>query len=312
MSEETKFFCDVEAGKCKLSEQTHSSLTDIIEIPTNKVSIIYFTDPICSSCWGIEPHLRKLKLEYGDYFDLEYRMGGLLADWSSYQGKDVRKPEDVATHWDHAGRHYDMPIDGDIWLEDPLHSSYPAAIAFKAAQLQNARKANAFYRRIKEMVFMEKKNTTRIEHLKTAAVQTGLNPAQLESDMQGAAVEDFENDVKLARSFGIKGFPSILFSDANQQSYLLYGVKPYEELEEAMLKWNPAAVKKSINTNYLNLFNCYPTMTTKEYAVFTNKNKAEAETFLNQLFELDRLNRFKSKSGYLWSLRDATSPVQFA
>jgi hypothetical protein len=25
------------------------------------------------------------------------------------------------------------PLDGDIWIEDPLHSSYPPSIAFKAA-----------------------------------------------------------------------------------------------------------------------------------------------------------------------------------
>ncbi len=306
MSEETNFFCDIEAGTCNLPEQTHSSLTNSISIPNQKISILYFTDPICSSCWGIEPHLRKLKLEYGDYFELEYRMGGLLSNWSSYKGKDVKKPEDVATHWDHASQHYDMPIDGDIWLEDPLHSSFPAAIAFKAAQLQNLKKASAFYRRIKEMVFLEKKNTTRIEHLKTAALQTGLDPAQLELDIHGQAVINFENDMKLARSFGIKGFPSILFSDSNQQSYLLYGVKPYEEFEQAILNWNPAAVKTPINTNYLNLFSVYPSMTTKEYAVLTNKNKAEAETFLNQLFELDRLDRYRSKNGYLWSLRKSS------
>lgn len=305
MSEETKFFCDIEAGTCKLPEQTPTSFTESISNSNQKIRVLYFTDPICSSCWGIEPHLRKLKLEYGAFFDLEYRMGGLLSSWSAYKGNDVRKPEDVAGHWEQAGKHYDMPIDGDVWLEDPLHSSFPAAIAFKAAQLQDGRKALAFYRRIKEMVFLERKNITRIEHLKLAALQTGLDPSQMEVDIHGQAATDFENDVKMARSFGIKGFPSILFSDANQQSYLLYGVKPYEEFELAIQNWNPMAVKQPINTNYVNLFHHYPTMTTKEYAVLTHKNKAEAETFLNQLFELDRLERYRSKSGYLWSLKKA-------
>lgn len=304
MSEETKFFCDIEAGTCNLPTHSQTALKNPGSAPEQKISILYFTDPICSSCWGIEPHLRKLKLEYGDFFNLEYRMGGLLASWSAYKGNDVKKPEDVAGHWDQASKHYDMPIDGDIWLEDPLHSSFPAAIAFKAAQLQDPNKALTFYRRIKEMVFLEKKNITRVQHLKTAALQSQLNPVQLERDMNGPAVTDFENDVKLARSFGIKGFPSILFSDADQQSYLLYGVKPYEEFEQAIQKWNPLATKKPINTNYLNLFSYYPTMTTKEYAVLTHKNKAEAETFLNQLFELGRLDRYRSKSGYLWRLKN--------
>lgn len=304
MSEESKFFCDIEAGTCNLPEQLHTPLANSISISDQKIKILYFTDPICSSCWAIEPFLRKLKLEYGDFFELEYRMGGLLPSWSAYKGSDVKKPEDVAAHWEHASQHYDMPIDGDVWLEDPLHSSFPPAIAFKAAQLQDAGKAITFFRRMKEMVFLEKKNITRIDHLKTAASQTGLNPEQLAFDMLGAAAADFENDVRLARSFGIKGFPSILFSNTDQQSYLVYGFKPYEEFEQAIQRWNPEAVKRTINTNYLSLFSCFPTMTTKEYAVLTHKNKAEAETFLNQLFELDRLNRYRSKSGFLWSLKE--------
>ena len=81
-------------------------------------------------------------------------------------------------------------------------------------------------------------------------LSSGSGAAQLELDIHGQAVINFEKDMKLARSFGIKGFPSILFSDANQQSYLLYGVKPYEEFEQAILNWNPAAVKTPINTNY--------------------------------------------------------------
>jgi hypothetical protein len=36
------------------------------------------------------------------------------------------------------------PLDGDIWIEDPLHSSYPPSIAFKAAQIQSNDKAISF------------------------------------------------------------------------------------------------------------------------------------------------------------------------
>lgn len=306
MSEENNFFCDLETGTCSVSKQPNSVLEDSIIIPEQKISIMYFTDPICSSCWGIEPYLRKLKLEYGAFFTIEYKMGGLLESWNAYRGSDVKKPEDVAHHWDQASQYYEMPIDGDIWLDDPLHSSYPPSIAFKAAQMQDPNKALIFYRKIKEMVFVQKINTTKVEHLQAAALHAVLDPKQMLKDMQGPAAIAFENDVKLARSYGIKGFPSILFTDGNQDQYLLYGFKPYEEFEQAIQKWNPNALKKPINTNYLNLFNQYSTLTTKEYAVLTHKNKAEAETFLNQLFELDRLDRYHSKNGYLWQLKRLT------
>ena len=57
--------CDPVAGICGIRENADNSGTasHSIEKP---ITIIYFTDPICSSCWGIEPQLRKLKLEYGN------------------------------------------------------------------------------------------------------------------------------------------------------------------------------------------------------------------------------------------------------
>lgn len=71
------------------------------------------------------------------------------------------KPSDVAQHWDEVSLHYDMPIDGDLWLEDPLDSSYPPSIAFKAVQMQDQEKAILFLREIREMVFLQKKNIAR-------------------------------------------------------------------------------------------------------------------------------------------------------
>ena len=115
----------------------HQNPVETLPAGARPVKIVYFTDPICSSCWGIEPQLRQLKLEYGPYLDIEYRMGGLLPNWS-YNSGGISKPSDVAHHWDEVSLHYDMPIDGDVWLEDPLDSSYPPSIAFKAAQIKPA------------------------------------------------------------------------------------------------------------------------------------------------------------------------------
>jgi len=131
--------CNPDTGLCAIPERGVPASTEAAATASNSrekpIQITYFTDPICSSCWGIEPQLRRLKLEYGAYLHIDYRMGGLLPDWS-YNSGGISKPSDVAGHWDEVSHHYDMPIDGDVWLEDPLPSSYPPSIAFKAAQMQ--------------------------------------------------------------------------------------------------------------------------------------------------------------------------------
>ncbi|MFM8486364.1 MAG: DsbA family protein, partial [Bacteroidota bacterium] len=131
--------CDPQSGICEMPGMASSGEIKAGIATPKPVKVIYFTDPICSSCWGIEPQLRKLKLEYGDNLEIEYRMGGLLPDWS-YNSGGISKPSDVAHHWDEVSIHYDMPIDGDVWLEDPLDSSYPPSIAFKAAEMQDDKK----------------------------------------------------------------------------------------------------------------------------------------------------------------------------
>lgn len=149
--------CDPVEGICGVPENS-SAISPIKESIEKPIKVVYFTDPICSSCWGIEPQLRKLKLEYGNLVEIEYRMGGLLPDWS-YNSGGISKPSDVAHHWDEVSVYYDMPIDGDVWLEDPLPSSYPPSIAFKAAQLQDQEKAVSFMRELRELVFLKKKTS---------------------------------------------------------------------------------------------------------------------------------------------------------
>ncbi len=74
--------CDTESGFCEMPSAGAAENPGTVAVPVKPVRIIYFTDPICSSCWGIEPQLRRMKLEYAGGLDIEYRMGGLLPDWS--------------------------------------------------------------------------------------------------------------------------------------------------------------------------------------------------------------------------------------
>src|SRR5688572_19208682 len=68
--------CDIETGICDIpGDSTSTSVAALSQSTDKRIKMIYFTDPICSSCWGIEPQLRKLKLEYGNSIEIEYRMG---------------------------------------------------------------------------------------------------------------------------------------------------------------------------------------------------------------------------------------------
>lgn len=294
--------CDIETGICEIPNEPTLSTGIVNSQSTPKaVKIIYFTDPICSSCWGIEPQLRKLKLEYGSSFEIEYRMGGLLPDWS-YSSGGISKPADVAKHWDEASVYYEMPIDGDVWLEDPLNSSYPASIAFKAAQIQDNEKALFFLREIKEMVFLQKKNIAKWEHIETAAIHSGLDLVQLKTDFNGRANELFNEDLKSAKMLGVRGFPTLIFTDITGKSELVYGSKPYSAFENAILKLDPSATKSAFNKNWEALFAEYPTLTEKEFSTLSGIPGSESKKILDNLATQGILEKLLTKNGAIWKL----------
>jgi putative protein-disulfide isomerase len=291
--------CNPESGICEMPGVTGQGGS--VELTKDKpVQITYFTDPICSSCWGIEPQLRKLKLEYGDAIHIDYRMGGLLPSWNGFNGGGIAKPSDVAHHWDEVSLYYEMPIDGDVWLEDPLNSSYPPSIAFKAAQLQDEQKAVLFLRRIREMVFLEKKNITKWQYLQQAGEQAGLDVKQLKADYDGKAKQLFEDDLNYARKLGVRGFPTLFFSDRSNNKITINGSRPYDVFESAILQLEPAIAKHQIDTHWESLFSHYPTLTTKEFSVLSGSTTREGFKKLQMLSGAGEVKVRKTKNGELW------------
>jgi len=294
--------CNPESGICEMPVGKTQTAENTIKSLQKPLKIIYYTDPICSSCWGIEPQLRKLKLEYDDVIEVEYRMGGLLPDWS-YNSGGISKPSDVAHHWDEVSAYYDMPIDGDVWLEDPLNSSYPASIAFKAVQLQDNEKAILFLREIREMVFLHKRNIAKWEELERAAKAIGLDVVQFKKDCQGRAKELFDEDLKLGRELGVRGFPTLFFTDATGKKEMIYGSKPYYEFENVLIKLYPTAVKKQYDKSWDALFSKFPTLTAKEFSELSTNSRQESEQLLNHLTAEGNLEKHTTKNGSIWSLK---------
>lgn len=278
----------------------HDSEPKVKTARKKPIHVVYFTDPICSTCWIIQPLLRKLQLEYKNCLDIEYHMGGLLPSWQQYNKGKIRKPSDAAKHWEEVCVMHEMPLDGDVWIEDPLPSSYPPSIAFKAAQMQDNGKAVLFLRRIKEMVFLEKKNIIKWDYLEKAAHEVGLDAEQLLSDFEGKATELFKEDLRLAAKYGVTSFPTLFFSDEQGNSHVIKGYQPYEKFEEIIHQLAPNAQKERINSDPQYLFTSFPTMTNKEFAFLSGMPKDEANATLAGLYANGLLDKYQSKNGIIW------------
>lgn len=295
--------CDTVTGACTVpghGAEGHGDAHAALPHAEKPITLLYFTDPICSSCWGTEPQLRRLKMEYGDAIDIQYHMGGLLPSWVVYNSGGISKPSDVAGHWDEVSPHYRMPIIGDVWLEDPLPSSYPPSIAFKAAELQDHTKALVFLRRMREQVLVEKKNITKWPVIAEAATFAQLDTARLHAEFTGAANALFQADLTLVRSLGVRGFPMFIFSNAAGQRQVVYGARPYAQFEEAVKQLLPSATHNTRPSALPELFALHHSWCAEEVAVMLGLTHEAALAMLRAAEGRGELSGVHTRNGSVW------------
>lgn len=271
-----------------------------ITIKKPKVEILYFTDPVCSTCWLVQPQLRKLALEYGQYFEIKYHMGGLLPSWEQYNGNKIKKPSDAAQHWKEMSELHPMPISPDVWINSPLASSFPPSIAIKAAQLQSKVKAYHFHRRIKELLFVESKNITDLELLILVAQEVGLNKEIFIDDIGKLAVNKFEEDLDLATKLNVQVLPTFIFSNDLGEEIILKGYQEFSALEKAICDLYPLAIKDERKRDSYELFKLFPSLTTFEYSFLRDITNEQAEEELTKLAEQQFLVSKSNPTGTIW------------
>ena len=179
-------------------------------------------------------------------------------------------------------------------------------ILFKVIDLVNIEKsldkdkAIFFLRRLKEMLFMEKKNINNWENLENAALFSGLDSAVLQKQMKKEGFEDFQDDLELAKELGIRIFPTLIFERNGFETEILKGLKSYEIIEETILKYVPNA-KKNLNLpKPEELFKLYNNMTEKEFAFLLNLTQDSADLELRNLQSRGLISKVNVKEVSYW------------
>jgi len=259
--------------------------------------ILYFTDPICSTCWTIQPQLRKLKLNYQNNINLKYHMGGLLPSWENFNRGGIQKPEDVFYHWREVFESTEMPIDASVWLNEPINSSYPPSIAFKAAQIQNSDKALFFLRRINEIVFLESRNIADINIIKSAAFESGLDTNKLIKDMEKKATALFYNDLEYAKKLNIDILPTFVFKVHGEVKEFLYGAQTYDTFEKTIYKHYPTINKPSAKNTPESLFKAFPVLTMHEFKYLSSLTDSDANKIIDDLLQVGAIKKIPTRIG---------------
>ncbi|PZT57117.1 DsbA family oxidoreductase [Paenibacillus silvae] len=235
MSHES-MMCDLETGVCGINDEEEMQVIDLKQ-EEKKITLYYATDPICSHCWALEPVLNRFIEEYGHYFHVETKMGGLLASWEGFSdgANGIQKPSDVGGHWREVGEHSRMPIDGSLWYDHPIQSSYPPSRVFKVIQRMVPGKEQAFLRAAREAVFALNRNIGEEDVLIELVDELGLNGKEIvEAASQQSAQDLLEEDFEMVARLGVRGFPSIIIVNKEQQGIKVVGARTLETYVQAL------------------------------------------------------------------------------
>lgn len=207
------------------------------------VEVTYYTDPLCSWSWAFEAVWRRLRYELADRITWRYALGGLLPDWKSFNDpiRSVSRPAQMGPLWYEVRHLTGMPVDERIWYQDPPASSYPASVAVKAAALQGEEAEEAALRRLREAVFLERRNIARREVLLDVLLDGGddpglrLDPGRFRRDLAGdEALSAFREDLKEAGYHNIGRFPAFVLRGPEGKAVALVGYRPYSVFREAL------------------------------------------------------------------------------
>lgn len=154
-------------------------------IVSEKITITMFTDPMMGLHYESEPIIDRLQKEYADRIEFRYAMSLLVSDVS-----DFMLPEERAMEPEEGIRRYcerlagiykseeaigGLPIHMDgFCLFDPEHrSSRPLCLAYKAAQLADPDKADAFLTALRHAT-VQGRPTTHDEEILKVVWGTGM------------------------------------------------------------------------------------------------------------------------------------------
>ena len=246
---------------------------------TKPIELYAFIDPMCSSCWDLQPILRKLQVDYEHYFTLRIVLSTQLSSLNT----KCAQVED----------------------EGFSHPALPS-VAVKAAELQGKRAGVRFLQELQEKVFLDTKNVATYHVLMEIAEKAKIDVSEFEADIKSKeASRAFQCDLYISREMDVSEVPSLVFfneriEDEGLKVCGIYNYEVYvnileEMLDEKIVPQEPPSLDE--------LFKRYNTLSTNEIAAIYGVTSYAAERELKKRMLLQQLERIPVANNVQWRLK---------
>lgn len=176
-----------------IGENELNTLSQINLYGTNKPIVIYsFINPFCKECWLLEPIIKKLALEYGNFFTV--------------------RPI-ISIH----------PIFEDVKISsNKNYLKQYVALAIKAAGLQGNKAGRQFLEKIQVAHFHYDDDLLNKNVIMNYASLVNLDLEEFSNDLfSNSAKKAYLADLKLTKEMNISEFPSLVFFSKHNEEHTL-------------------------------------------------------------------------------------------
>ncbi|PPA72323.1 ClpXP adapter SpxH family protein [Jeotgalibacillus proteolyticus] len=261
------------------------------ECEKKPLEIYLFIDPVCPDCWTIEPIIKKLIMEYGDYIKVKHVLKGSLASLN----KKTKKTSSIDQNGNIACSSYFL-------MENPIDTPFLASVAIKAAELQGKRAGNRFLRSIQERLFINEQDVSELDILQKCADEAGLDLTEFFHDIHSvSASKAFQCDMKIATEMEVDSTPTLVFFNENieDEGIKIEGVYPYEVYVQILEEMVANPEKHQLPT-IDEFIEHYKIVAAQELAIIYNLTLQQAEKELKKRMFLQKVEPISTKNGTFW------------
>lgn len=204
-----------------------------------KPHLVYVADPMCSWCWGFSPVIEAISERFGPSLPIRLILGG-LRPWTT-EPMTEHDRSDVRNHWQHVHEASGQPFDFAFFdRERFVYDTEPPSRAVVVLRRRGMATGLAALRRIHRAFYAESRDVTDTETLAEQAVELGMDRTAFRDEFASeAALAETRGDFATAQSAGIRGFPTLIAGegDDNQYALVTHGFQPDAHILPALEHW---------------------------------------------------------------------------
>jgi putative protein-disulfide isomerase len=183
--------------------------------------LIYFTDAMCSWCWGFSPVIAEIRARYGDALPIRTVVGGLRP--GSETPMTRAHLDGMRPHWEHVTEASGQPFDyGFFDREGFVYDTDPASRAVVLARREGPLMALDYLRSAQAAFYAQNRDVTQPSVLAELADELGMDPKAFEASLEAEDVkQETWSDYATSQNAGVRGFPTLIAGPGADRAFTL-------------------------------------------------------------------------------------------